>query len=183
MVPIDQQTDALPSALEASGFVGTWTRDIAADRIVLDAQAAELLTGSADLAGVSLTLERAMASLHPDDVARLRAVFVRQGRVAGPTAFEYRVRAPTGEYRWILDRGRIYRDPDGSMHGRGALIDVTDTRLTTVDDPDEALTRAVDKCLSARDDLRRSRSLLAVPLMDLLLLELGREIARGMKKP
>ncbi len=181
------QSDRLPPALEASGFVGIWTWDIEADLVVLDGLAAELLAGSADLAGCPLTLDAATKCLHPEDRDRIQADFLRQARRCGPILIEYRVLSPSGQVRWVLDRGRIDKDPDGSLQGRGVLIDITDTRepapSETTDGVPLELMEAVEQCLRARGGIIASGSDSSRLLMDLLLLDLGRSIARKLEGP
>ena len=66
-------SERLSPALEASGFLGTWTLDAASGLVILDGEAAELLAGSAEFAGRPLDLDTATSRLHPDDRARVLA--------------------------------------------------------------------------------------------------------------
>jgi PAS domain S-box-containing protein len=74
-------------------------------------------------AGYDLTAEQArkrtetwLSDVHPDDRAAYQRVF--SGDAADSTGFyqsEYRLRRPTGEYRWLLERGRVVeRAADGT---------------------------------------------------------------------
>jgi PAS domain S-box-containing protein len=68
--------------------------------------------------------------VHPDDldrcVAGLRTAFDHRE----PFELEYRLRRHDGAYRWILDRGSPYQDPDGAFAGyMGASIDITERRV------------------------------------------------------
>ncbi|MGB8691897.1 MAG: PAS domain-containing protein [Steroidobacteraceae bacterium] len=74
-------------------------------------------------AGYDLTAEQArqrtetwLSDVHPDDRAAYQRVF--SGDAADSTGFyqsEYRLRRPTGEYRWLLERGRVVeRAADGA---------------------------------------------------------------------
>lgn len=177
--PSPTLSDRLPPALEASGFIGTWTLDAASGLVILDGDAAELLAGSADLAGRPLDLDTATARLHPDDRARVLGAFDEQRRQGGPNALEYRVVSSGGVVRQVLDRGRIEHEPGGSTHGRGVLMDVTDTRPP--EGAPSLLETAVEHLLFARKSLVGAETAPVTRLlMDALLLELGRELARRM---
>jgi hypothetical protein len=172
-------SERLPPALEASGFLGTWTLDAASGLVILDGQAAELLAGSADLAGRPLDLDTATARLHPDDRERVIGTFHEQRRRGGANALEYRVLSPGGTVRRVLDRGRIDHGPGDATHGSGVLIDVTENR--PVEGSPSLLETAVDHLLIARRSLVGAETAPATRvLLDALLLELGRELARRM---
>jgi PAS domain S-box-containing protein len=64
--------------------------------------------------------------IHPEEreacVARYRAAFLARE----PVETEYRMRRKDGEYRWMLNHGRPYRNLDGSFAGFiGACYDIT----------------------------------------------------------
>src|SRR4051812_27946237 len=64
--------------------------------------------------------------VHPDDLARAEAGFARLLE-AGRCACEYRFRRKDGTYRWVEDRQRLLRAPDGSpAEVVGAWTDVDD---------------------------------------------------------
>jgi diguanylate cyclase (GGDEF)-like protein/PAS domain S-box-containing protein len=84
-------------------------------------------------------------AVHPDD----RAVFVASHeRMSNGEAIEveYRVVRPDGEARWVFDRARPRRTPDGRMLIDGVIADITERR------------RVADELAAARDEAdRRSR--------------------------
>lgn len=169
-------------ALRAAGFVGIWDTDVPAGRSVLDAGAASLLAGDADLAGQRLPLDIALGRIHPED---RRWVFGKIGRVrqtGGPVSLEFRVLAVTGETRWILNRGCLTRDASGSLRGRGAYIDVTDlhdrTALAPEDPHPEHLEVAADHCIRAHAALERHGDTALRMTSNMLLLGIGRALAR-----
>lgn len=71
-----------------------------------------------------------MAHLHPDDLENLRAL-EQALRSGGQDEFEcrHRVRHAQGDWRWVLQRGRVTaRAADGSpAHMAGFLVDVSDS--------------------------------------------------------
>jgi PAS domain S-box-containing protein len=76
------------------------------------------------------TFETLISAVHPDDRESFRA----QNRAAfteGHTyAIEYRVIWPDGSIHWLLARGEVLRDAQGSpTHALGVNIDITDRRL------------------------------------------------------
>ncbi|GJE62371.1 hypothetical protein MPOCJGCO_4504 [Methylobacterium trifolii] len=93
-----------------------------------------------------------------------------------------------GEVRWLLSRGRVYQDALGRpVRCRGILIDITESRddaqgyVTQTSLRSEGpLERAAILCLDARSALGDGTSSKLRLLMDLLLLELGREIGSRM---
>jgi PAS domain S-box-containing protein len=53
-------------------------------------------------------VETWLSDIHPDDVERQREPFIREA--TDHTGFyqsEFRIRLPNGEYKWLLDRGRV----------------------------------------------------------------------------
>ena len=163
----------LREALAAAGVVGTWYWQVSDGGVVLDRGSAELLTGDAALAGKVLDLETSFACLHPDDRARVLARVDEHERLGGPNVMEYRVCSPGGRVRVLLDRGQVVEGSDGTRSGYGVLLDITD-RLPTGSD---ALSDVVDRCLGLRDLLLRHGTPQMQLLIDLLLFEIGREIA------
>jgi diguanylate cyclase (GGDEF)-like protein len=99
--------------------------------------------------GRSVPLERLNeeweAAVHPDDVASFKA---SNDRMANGDAIEveYRIVRPDGDVRWIFDRARPRRAPDGRILIDGVISDITERR------------RVADELAAARDEAdRRSR--------------------------
>ena len=67
--------------------------------------------------------------LHPDDAERCLAAFREATERREPFEIEYRLRHRSGEYRWVLDRGRPRSAPDGRYLGYvGACLDIDQRR-------------------------------------------------------
>ncbi|MGT2484999.1 PAS domain-containing protein [Methylobacterium oryzae CBMB20] len=147
----------------------------------LDAGAADLLAGDPGLAGRPLPLAVAKACVHPEDrpavVRQFKAVRERGGLFTA----EYRTLSPTGQIRRILERGRIPPGASSRRLGHGVIIDVTDEPPTTRStvEPADALTQAVDRALECRDALEGVADSELRLLIDMLLLHLGRRIAKA----
>jgi len=70
--------------------------------------------------------------VHPDDMAHVTSVL--NAHLNGETSFyqtEHRVKMKNGQWKWILDRGRVIeRDKDGTpLRAAGAHIDITEKKL------------------------------------------------------
>ena len=182
--PLDQ----LKAALDASGVVGTWSWSGSQDHCILDAGAANVLAGDPGLAGTPIRLERAKACVHPDDRDALFPQFRALGRTGGLFVAEYRTLSSSGQVRTILDRGRIFRDPGGTVtHGHGIILDVSESArrdahpedpgrfLEEVQQPLELAAGHAIACRGAIDHLDIAELRLIV---DMLLLRLGQELGR-----
>ena len=71
-----------------------------------------------------------IAGIHPDDVERRVGIYVSSFDRRQPFSIEYRLRAASGEYRWLSARAAPYFRPDGEFLGYiGSCTDVTERRL------------------------------------------------------
>ena len=120
-------TPSLASALSAFGFVGAWETNVPAGRSVLDAGASGVMAGDASLAGKPLTLDAALARIHPEDRGWVFERIARVRETGGAFSADFRIVTEAGDVRWIRNRGHLARTEAG-MHGYGAFFDVTDTR-------------------------------------------------------
>ncbi len=179
-------TPSLESALSAFGFVGAWETNVASGRSVLDAGACSVMAGDPSLAGKPLTLDEALARIHPEDRGWVFARIRRVRETGGAFSADFRIVTEAGEIRWIRNRGHLIRTASG-MHGHGAFFDVTDTRpkheraprsMVRVVPPADPLDRAADQILAARAAIDQTGQERLRALVDTLLLEVGRALAR-----
>jgi len=93
-----------------------WEYDVDGDTVIGNLYWHQVLGHDVTEAGALRRVETWRSNIHPDDVGRLGHVF--SGDAADATGFfqsEFRIRAATGEYKWLLDRGRVVeRAPDGA---------------------------------------------------------------------
>ena len=116
-------------ALKAGAIVGTWVWDVPRDRLVADERFAESFGLDADLCRSGLPLERAMASIHPDDRGRVADEIAAALGRGGAYRCEYRVMRGGGAYRWTEASGRVEMDAAGApVRFPGVLVDVEDRR-------------------------------------------------------
>ena len=114
---------------------GHWDWDVVTDRLFLSPKM-KMLTGLAE-DSVVVTRSEWMARMvvHPDDLAgrddALRDHFA--GRTSRYTC-EYRVRQPSGTWRWLLARGRCMRDAAGRpCRFVGSALEITQQKQAQLD--------------------------------------------------
>ncbi|MBB4040746.1 PAS domain S-box-containing protein [Microvirga flocculans] len=56
-----------------------------------------------------------LEAVHPDDRERVTSDWLETLASERPSTSEYRVRAPNGDYRWVLERAVPFRGQDGTM--------------------------------------------------------------------
>jgi PAS domain S-box-containing protein len=72
-----------------------------------------------------------LASVHPEDVERVRLASLETDRARPSYTCEYRVILPQGGERWIAEKADVAHGPNGEiLRITGALIDVTDRKRT-----------------------------------------------------
>ncbi len=109
---------------------GFWDWDLRTGRIDRSERWASML-GYA-LAEIEPTFEGGLRLVHPDDRSRRDAVWNQSGKdPSGRYHSEYRMRTKGGDWRWILDRGKVVaRGPDGRpVRLAGTHTDITDLKL------------------------------------------------------
>ena len=182
-----EPVDRLRAALDASCVVGTWDWDITRGSMIYDAGAAQLLTGDASLADQEIFGMETISAVHPADHEWLVEHIGQAVRAGGLMLAEYRVIAEDGTVRWLLSRGRTYQDAAGHpVRSRGIIIDITEMHgigeryvVSNALTPEDPLDRAADMAITIKRTLGEVASAEVRASVDLLLLSLGRAIARG----
>ncbi|GJE42872.1 PAS domain-containing protein [Methylobacterium soli] len=184
----NQQPGSASVRSNGSEVVGTWVWTAASNLHVLDQGAVDLLTGNPDLADTELPIETVIQRLPADDRAMFLAAVERAEHESGLVVVEYRVQTPDGT-RWVLDHGRIYPASAGMpAHGHGVLIDITHQKLLgsdaahTAPQPEAPIDRAAKHAIAAREAIDADGSASLRLLIDMVLLEIGRVIARRVSK-
>ncbi len=117
--------DHLRIATDAAG-VALWAWDVDTDQIALDERAHRLWGITAD--GSVVTFEALSATIHPEDLDRVKTAFSATREVFGPYETDFRI-SVNGAVRWVSARGR---GDDEGIVGRimfGVFLDVTERRL------------------------------------------------------
>jgi PAS domain S-box-containing protein len=116
-------------ALAASGAIGTWDWDIAADRVIANAKFAQLYSVDAAVAAAGAPIALFFEGIHPDDRDRVRAEIQAGVRSRQDFASEYRLLQKDGSIAWVYARGRCHYDADGKpARMPGAAVDITDRK-------------------------------------------------------
>jgi PAS domain S-box-containing protein len=113
------------SAALVAADIGTWTYDLAHDRVYADRNLAGIY-GVDEAAAAGGPLSDYLAAVHPDDVAYARRCI--EDAVATGDGFEctYRVRRADGTWRDVLARGKVTRDASGRPAWLpGVVLDVS----------------------------------------------------------
>ncbi|SFG02252.1 PAS domain S-box-containing protein [Halopelagius inordinatus] len=120
----------LEAATEA-GAVGTWEWDVSTDEIVANPSFAEQFGIDPDVARDGAALEAFVSAIHENDRERVEAKIQAAVESCGEYEAEYRVRNSDGEFRWVVARGHVDCDDDGTPRTfPGALTDVTERKRT-----------------------------------------------------
>jgi PAS domain S-box-containing protein len=115
----------LEMVLEATG-AGVWEWDIPNGRAFVNDRALRML--GYDPAPEGLSQEFWTALIHPEDIEVVKATTRQAFRTPeGTFEAEFRIRRPTGDYAWLLSKGRVVeRDPDGrALRMIGTNTDIT----------------------------------------------------------
>jgi PAS domain S-box-containing protein len=126
---LDEYREKLDIALRASGMVGTWDWDIAADVVTADERFAALYGVSPGKAAVGLPIGAFLSAIHPDDRSRVSEEIGESLKGGGPVRFEYRIMGADGTVRWVVASGRVITDARGkAARLPGVVVDITDEK-------------------------------------------------------
>src|SRR5690606_34785476 len=107
-----------------------WLVEVEPERVLYVSPRCEKLLGMTE-AEFTTALPRHRA-VHPDDAPG--AVRSLTACLAGPDGSsyeaEFRLMPPDGSIRWIQDRGRTFRTPDGRRRIAGAAKDITELKAS-----------------------------------------------------
>jgi PAS domain S-box-containing protein len=110
--------------------LGMWDTNLQSDEVFFDDRWAELLGYSPD--EIEPTAQSWRKLVHPDDMPAVREAM--EAHLEGKTPFyetEHRLCTKTGDWKWVLDRGRIveWDDQGRPTRATGTQQDVNDKRL------------------------------------------------------
>ncbi|AVB15726.1 MULTISPECIES: hybrid sensor histidine kinase/response regulator [Pseudomonas syringae group] len=129
--PSEQEAvEQLQLALDSGAVVGTWVWDIIADQLTGDERFARTFGLCPKLCAKGLPLELVIASIHPDDSARVDKSIEDALQSSETYRCEYRVLHEDGLYRWVEASGKIERDSRGKpVRSPGVLLDIDSRRM------------------------------------------------------
>jgi PAS domain S-box-containing protein len=128
-VALERSEENLSLTLAASGAAGIWDWHIADDKVVADANFAQMFGVSADLASRGLPLAAYVQGVHPDDRPQLQERIEAVIGGAGEFRAEYRITSSDGIQRWVLAVGRAMRDEAGNVvRLPGVVVDITERK-------------------------------------------------------
>ncbi len=123
----DSASERINLALDSGVVLGTWVWDIANDRVVGDDRFARTFSVSEDEAHDGMPLEKAIRSIHPDDVERLRRE-VMGAYEKGLFRTECRLCNGDG-WQWVEASGTVEHDTAGKpVRFPGVLIDIDERK-------------------------------------------------------
>lgn len=119
-------TQARLNSTLSAGSIGTWTWDIANDRLVGDEFTASAFSVSADAAAKGLPAAAYLQAVVEEDQPAVSDGLARAIETCGNYDIEYRVRQKEGALLWLQARGRVEGDPAGkAVSFHGAVMDIT----------------------------------------------------------
>jgi diguanylate cyclase (GGDEF)-like protein/PAS domain S-box-containing protein len=121
--------ERLEMALDGSNVV-LWDTDLTTGRVYLTEAWSRIVGGEEE--DTVTTVHELFSLLHPDDRETVRRTSVEVLKGARPAyGLEHRVRTKSGDWRWIISRGRVTgRDPATGRAVRmiGTNVDITDRK-------------------------------------------------------
>ncbi|QFU84866.1 PAS domain S-box protein (plasmid) [Natronorubrum aibiense] len=118
----------LEAATEA-GAIGTWEWDVQNDEMIVGQSFARTFGVDPDAAQQGVSLDQFIDAVHENDRERVVAQIEDTIETCGEYESEYRVWNADGELRWVVARGRVECDDDGSaLTFPGALTDITERK-------------------------------------------------------
>ena len=121
-----ESEERLSLALEG-GAMGTWEWDPNTGRVTWDARTERLFGIEPGAFDGSFAAYR--AAIHPDDRTSVEAAIGHAMEAVNDFETEHRVVRTDGEVRWLLGRGRVYRDANGRpARVAGTTVDITNQK-------------------------------------------------------
>jgi signal transduction histidine kinase/CheY-like chemotaxis protein len=115
----------------AAANVGSWHYDYAKRVLTYSSNIGPMIGRPPGF--VHAGLDEWLAEVHPDDRAAMQRA-LREATRGSNYEVSYRLRTGTGDWRWLLVRGRITRDAAGRLqHADGVVMDITGARNAELD--------------------------------------------------
>jgi len=122
-------TQARLSSALAAGSIGTWTWDIANDRLTADEFTARVFSVDVDTAARGLPAADYLQAVVEEDKPKVSEGLAAAIKSGGHYDLEYRVRQKDGGQLWLQARGRVEGDRAGkAAYFHGAVMDITERK-------------------------------------------------------
>ena len=164
-----EQAERMQLALDSGAVVGTWVWDVQRDIVVGDPLFARGFGLDPDRCNIGLPFEEVVASVHADDLSRVREEIAAAMQRGGAYRCEFRVRDHDGVFRWIEANGRVDLNELGvATRFPGVLIDIEHRRAIeeALREMNQQLEHRVQLALEQREQaeeaLRQSQKMEAV---------------------
>lgn len=172
------------SVLDASGIVGTWLHDHWAGRLSLSGRFPTLLGLDPVAAAQGVPLAAFLDRTHPDDRDRMENYLYAVGSLGGPVEVEFRTRDSLAGIRTLVMRGRIERDPTGSVaQGCGIAIDRTEQPAAGLAQTEQVMNRMAEHVIALRGLAQTLKRPVLIERVEHLMIEVGFELARFVPEP
>ena len=124
-----RDTQARLNSTLSAGSIGTWTWDLAHDRLFADEFTARMFSLEPAAAAEGLPAEVYLRGVHEEDRPGVAAALNRAIESCGRYDIEYRVCRQDGECCWLQARGRVEGDEAGkALDFHGAVMDITERK-------------------------------------------------------
>jgi hypothetical protein len=176
----------------AASKVGAWEYEAAIDCLRCDSIMADLYGLTPEEATNGIPIARINRIIHHDDRGRSRQKRELMLERGGMFVIEYRI-VVDDAVRWVLVRGYYGRQAVGEVHGRGIIIDITDSKygghvegeafFIAADKMTDPLDRAAHHAIEARraiDQMSKKDNRIMREIVDMLLLIIGRATAKAL---
>lgn len=126
---LQEREESLRLSQDAAN-IGSWSWDITTNRTAFSDRYFQQL----GIEPVNHSYHEWLALVHPEDRGRVETCVSNAMRQGTAYDIEYRVVHKTGESRWLLSKGRMYRDDQGNpIRLTGINLDITDRKLAEQD--------------------------------------------------
>lgn len=170
------------SALNAYGFVGAWENDLQRDLVYVSGSLIELMGIAPEDATRGVPLANFLTGIHPEDRERVSEIAHNAHVSIGRFAAQFRTVRPDGGVRWVSARGQVEVDGRGqNPRCIGMVVDITNARISNCDAGlrIDAIESLVDNLISLKNFLAPNDASVLKMLVDMLLLELGKELTKA----
>ncbi len=105
--------------------VGAWEYDVQTEEGTMTDQAFQIYGFAPDM---EMSPERSLELYHPEDRPTIRQAFREAAREGEPYDLELRIRAETGEKKWVRTRGAPQREDGEVVRVRGTIQNITERK-------------------------------------------------------